>query len=136
MNFSVTLGTAGLPVIGTLNEIEFDPTTPIAVAPSGKPDCMVNSDLGKDVSDFTFLPSGCVPGANCSRVRALVVGFNDNPFGSIPDGALLYSCNVQIAPSATTGSTTLVCPPGSSFYTDPNKNDFPADCTDGSITIQ
>jgi len=136
VSFSVTLGAAGQDVAGTLNDIVFDPSTPIAVTAFGKPDCTVNSSLGKDVSGFSFLPSGCTPGVDCTSARALVAGFNVNPFGSIPDGAVLYTCNVQISATAMAGSTLLACPPGSSFYTDPNKVDFPADCANGSITVQ
>lgn len=93
------------PAAGTQNEIVFDPTTPIGATPEGEPDCSVNPAIDKDGTSFLFLPTDCVPNVDCERVRAFVLALdNTDP---IPDGTLLYQCDVQVASDAPVGVYTL-----------------------------
>jgi YVTN family beta-propeller protein len=135
VSLSVTLGAAGMAVFGTVNQIVFDPSTPI-IDVSGTPDCMVDPSLGSNVVGvFSFLPSGCTATGTCSAVQAEVNGPNFS--FALPDGAVLYSCQLHI--NATTGTTVqLACPLISSQYTMTvaQPPTLPADCTNGSITVQ
>ncbi|MGH3639493.1 MAG: FG-GAP repeat domain-containing protein, partial [Mycobacterium sp.] len=94
--FSVTLGTGGAPVVSVQNDITFDPTTPIMSCAFvvSKPD-----------SAFSFFPTDCTPGVDCTRLRAVVVSTSDlNP---IPDGSVLYTCDVRIYAHAEPGDHAL-----------------------------
>jgi hypothetical protein len=135
----VTLHTAGKHVLGTVNEVYFAADTPIRAKPDGTPDCAVNPELGKDLTSFAFRPPECSETA-CTGTRALVVGFEVNPGGAIPDGAELYRCVVTISAAAPPGTRPLRCaPPGSTdaytFYTNPERQDLPAECIDGEIVV-
>ena len=135
----VTLHTAGKSVLGTENELYFAADTPIRAKADGTPDCAANPELGKDLTSFAFRPPECSETA-CSGARALVVGFEVNPSGAIPDGAELYRCVVTISAAAPPGTRPLRCaPPGSTdaytFYTNPERQDLPAECIDGEIVV-
>jgi hypothetical protein len=99
ITFTARLRTAGAIVGGTQNDIIFDSAdTPIAAKASGAPDCHVNPEIGKEATSFAFVPSGCT-GTACTAVRALVFSLeNTDP---ITDGSVLYTCTVNISPSAT-----------------------------------
>ena len=88
-------------VAGTQNEIFFDPAAPIAATDQGKPDCTVNPDIHKDGTDFLFLPPDCTPDVTCTGIRAFVLALENT--GAIPDGAVLYSCAVQVAADTAVG---------------------------------
>jgi hypothetical protein len=88
----------GQTVAGIQNDIAFDPNTPIASI-GGRPDCTVNPALNQSAY-FAFEPPGCSPGATCTSIRELIFSFSLIP---IPDGSLLYTCNVAISPTAPTG---------------------------------
>src|SRR6185369_12533310 len=71
---------------------------PIAATQAGKPDCTVNPAIDKMATAFSFRPPGCGAAA-CTSIRALVVSVsNTDP---IPDGAVLYTCNANVAAGAT-----------------------------------
>jgi hypothetical protein len=88
-----------------INDIGFDPLTPIAARLDGKPNCSENAEIDKAETAFAFLPLGCT-GAECNGVRALVLPTDNVP--PIPDGATLYSCEVAIAADAPAGVYPLV----------------------------
>jgi len=93
------------PIAGVMNDLSFDPHTPIAVAPNGtRPDCRLNSDIAIDAESFSFLPQGCSAGIDCTGVHALVLARDNGP---IADGATLYTCTVAIAADARLGSYAL-----------------------------
>ena len=95
---NATLHTGGENLAGTQNDIGFDPAQiSIPAKSNGRPDCAANGALGKEGTAFSFLPAGCKQGS-CNSVRALVLSLSD--VAPIPDGAMLYTCTVQIAPSA------------------------------------
>jgi hypothetical protein len=83
----------------------------------------------KNGTAFSFQPPGCEVGATCTAIRALVLSLsNVNP---IPDGAVLYSCDV------TTGETPGVFPltclnEGAS---DPAGRSLPTRCDDGQVVV-
>jgi hypothetical protein len=90
--FAVQLDTGGAPVVSVQNDISFDPTTPIMSC---------SFVVNKPDSAFSFFPPDCTPGLDCTSVRAVVVSTNDtNP---IPDGSVLYTCDVRIYAHAEPG---------------------------------
>jgi hypothetical protein len=82
-------GTVGF-VAGVQNDLRFDPHTAIV-------SCTVNSDLQKGASGFYIGPGS---------MRALILGW-DYPPPPIPDGAVLYTCTLEIAPTAAPGTYPL-----------------------------
>jgi hypothetical protein len=105
VTFAVSLSTAGASVAGVQADIAFDSiNTPVAATATGTPDCVVNPSIGKEATAFGFQPPGCV-GAACTAFRALVLSFSN--VDPIPDGSVLYTCNVDIAAGAAPGSYPL-----------------------------
>jgi hypothetical protein len=121
VSFSVTVDTAGGRIAATQNQITFDPNARIASTASGEPDC-----TGPGAT--AFLPLGCVPSQDCQAIRGTLA---TDP---IPNGAVAYTCNVDISASATVGSRfTLHC--FGAIFVDENIEQFPADCEDGEIVV-
>jgi acyl-CoA reductase-like NAD-dependent aldehyde dehydrogenase len=107
--FSVVVGTGGLPVAGIQNDIAYSSVTPIAATSAGKPDCTVNPNIsgaGRMTLSAAFRPSGCT-GAKCTSARLILVPEGMNVF-DIPDGATLYTCRINIAPTAALGTYPIV----------------------------
>lgn len=122
VSFDVTLATMGEDVAGTDNEIFFDPDTPIT-------GCTFNPDLVTGFSTFDFQPGGCTPGIDCESVRALLITVPT----VIPDGSVLYSCDIAIGPDAAGGSYPLACvDPASST---PLGMPLSTACPDGAVTV-
>lgn len=88
-------------VAGVQNDLTFDPSLPIAARPNGRPDCAFDPATGKNASAFGFQPPGCIPGEDCAAVRAVVLSFGDTD--PIPDGSVLYTCNLAPAADAEAG---------------------------------
>jgi MYXO-CTERM domain-containing protein len=104
----VTLATEGSEVAGTQNDITFGDATSgiqIAARSNGRPDCAVNPDIEKGGTSFAFQPSGCTAGTDCTGARALVLALDN--VDPIPDGSVLYTCQIAIAASASAGEKTL-----------------------------
>lgn len=102
---TATLRSGGRAIAGTQNDIGFDARQAgIAARPNGRPDCRANPAIGKDATAFSFLPKGCRPPA-CTQVRALVLSLNN--VDPIPNGSVLYTCQVTIPASAVPGSQGL-----------------------------
>ncbi len=105
VTFAVTLSTAGASVAAVGADIAFDSiNTPVAATGTGEPDCMVNAGIDKEATAFFFQPPGCA-GSACTAVRAIVISFTN--LAEIPDGSVLYTCNVDISPGAAAGSYPL-----------------------------
>ncbi len=137
VSFDVSLGTAGLDVFGTDNDIALQPEAPIAATTTGTPDCTVNPDIQKAGTFFVFQPAGCTVGTNCQSIRAFVTTQPGNPVNPIPDGSRLFTCNVDIATTASgtvpincTRSEASAAPPGGMSQL------ITADCTNGEIIVQ
>ena len=94
----VKLATGGQSVAGTQNDLAFPAGVAVKTKPNGKPDCAVNPDIDKGATSFAFRQAGCPEGSTC--VRALVLS-TDN-VNEIPDGSVLYTCNVTVAGSGGT----------------------------------
>ena len=67
------------------------------------PDCSVNASLGKG-GFFAFTPENC-SGTACTGVRAVILALDNT--NAIPDGSTLYTCHVDIAPSAALNQYAL-----------------------------
>ncbi|MCX8072231.1 MAG: hypothetical protein N3C12_07260 [Candidatus Binatia bacterium] len=95
----VKLATGGRLIAGTQNDISFDVSVRVKAGPDGLPACRPNADIGKELTLFAFLPPGC-SGTACTGMRALVA--SQSNVDPIPDGAVLYTCDIT-----ATGSGTL-----------------------------
>jgi hypothetical protein len=133
VTFAVTLSTAGELVAAMQADIAFDSlNTPVAATGTGRPDCMVNPAIGKESTLFTFQPNGCV-GAACTAFRAVVLSFSN--FDPIPDGSVLYTCNVAISPGAAAGTYPLTI--SNFILATPDGQQVPGVvATDGAITVE
>lgn len=126
----VTLRTEGRPVVATQSDLSFDANTPIAALPNGKPDCSMNPAIDKRGTTFVFEPVGCVQDATCTVVRALVVAFDNVDL--IPDGAVLYTCNVRIGAGVPPGAYPLTIVASGS---DPFAGGLTAALTGGYVVV-
>jgi hypothetical protein len=101
----VTLRT-DVEVVGTGNSIAFDPQTPIAARANGRPACFRGEDRPGPVGySFAFLPLDCRPGVSCTAIRVLVLALD--AVIEIPDGSVLYFCELDIAAGAQPGTYAL-----------------------------
>lgn len=100
--FTATFVAQGMEIASLQTDIQFDAANvPIVSLSRGLPDCKLNPDLDR-ISIFSFVPSGCAP---CSWIRTAVIsGF---PVTALPDGVLLYTCRIAIAPDASVGEYAL-----------------------------
>ena len=121
VTFSATIDTAGVDISSEQSDITFDvANAPIAALPNGAPDCTINASLGVGAS-FSFNSfAGCqgqtacccamsappCPGTACTTLRAAVLSLSF-PLTALPDGALLYTCHVNIAASAAPATYPL-----------------------------
>lgn len=133
VSIDVSLNT-GTDVAGTQNDITVAAPLAIAARTQGTrqvPDCTANGDIDKGGTSFAFQPPNCTPGENCTGVRALVLSLSN--VDPIPDGSVLYSCNIAIAGDADNGDYPLTCSnPGAS---DPAGGALNTACTNGTITV-
>jgi YVTN family beta-propeller protein len=105
VSLTARLDARGHAVAGVQTDIVFvGQTVVVATRANGRPDCSVNPEIDKPATAFAFQPSGCVA-SGCDAVRVLVFAFdNTDP---IPDGSMLYTCQVAIAADAAPGTYTL-----------------------------
>jgi YVTN family beta-propeller protein len=130
--FSASLHAAGHEVAAAQNDVAFDPSTPIAALPNGKPACSVNPSINKGATSFVFEPVGCTPGAgDCSAVRALVVALDN--VDPIADGAVLYTCTLSVAADTPPGSYALAVSAASG--SDPVGNALSAVAINGTVIV-
>jgi hypothetical protein len=123
---------AGLdPVAGTFNEIELDASFQVAPNKAGRPACRRNPAIDKNATLFAFSPAGCTPRFDCTSVRAVVLSLEN--VAPIPDGSLLYTCQLEIDVDAVPGTHTLrnVHPQAGGSY----GNEIPVTGSDGTITV-
>ncbi len=127
---SVTLNT-GVDVAGTQNDISLPAGITIAAKANGKPDCAVNLDIDKGGTSFAFQPSGCTPGTDCTGIRSLVLALDN--VTPIPDGSLLYTCQVAIAAGVADGTYALTC--SNAGASDPDGGALITNCINGSAVV-
>ncbi len=80
-------------VAGGQNDLSLPATLRIHSNSNGRPDCAVNPTIDKSGSSFLFRPNDCV-GDACTSMRALV--FATDNLEPIADGAVLYTCNIDV----------------------------------------
>ncbi len=134
----ISAATLALPhdeiVAGTQNDIGFPPGARVSAAANGKPDCSVNPDIRKENTSFVFRPPHCA-GAECTGMRTIVVstGSSEDTRRPIANGAVLYTCRLEIAPTA---EGTLPLRVTGVVMSDPDGNRVPdAEGIDGLITV-
>ncbi|MDX2166668.1 MAG: hypothetical protein SF182_06375 [Deltaproteobacteria bacterium] len=111
------------PVAGVQNNLEIDPAVAaIAAAVDGRPACRVNAAIDKHGTAFSFQSNGAV--------RALVLALDN--LDPIPDGSLLYSCDVRLAADAQPGRYRVRVLDAAA--SDPNGQALPAEGT-GEIEV-
>lgn len=131
---SATLDTGGREIAGTQNDIEFNPRqVGIAPAADGTPDCTPNRRIGKDATAFSFLPQGCRAAAGqCTSVRAIVLSVSN--VKPIPNGSVLYTCNVAVASGTPPGGYRLHVTHAA--FSSPDGKALTGNVTDGVITVR
>jgi hypothetical protein len=128
----VTLNSEGAQVAGTQNDITFGADSGVAIAAkaNGKPDCAVNPDIDKGGTSFAFQPSGCTAGTSCTGMRSLVLALDN--VSAIPDGSVLYTCQVAIASDAT---GTIALTNSNTGASDPDGNALATTGVSGNVTV-
>jgi hypothetical protein len=102
---TVRLRSMGDAVVAAQNAIELGPPLSIVGRADGEPDCEANQQIDKDATTFRFRPPGCVPGASCTSLRAVVIAFDN--LAPILDGSVLYACRLAVAAGAAPGDYPL-----------------------------
>ena len=113
-------------VAGTQNDLTFDATnTPIApsVDDPTVPDCTANTAISKDGTAFSF--------TTATTIRALVLSLKN--VKTIPDGSVLYSCNVNVSATAADGSYPLTL--SGIHLSDPAGASIAGTGTNGAIVV-
>jgi hypothetical protein len=129
VSFSVTVSTAGKQVQVAQNQISFDLLhAPIDPVPDGlEPDCS-----GVGAAGVTeFLPLDCVVGETCEGIQASFATVTN-----MPDGLVLYSCNVTISSDAAPGSRLPLTCSAATYLPNENAGPLTAACTDGEIVVE
>ncbi|MGH7787392.1 MAG: hypothetical protein ACRERC_11030 [Candidatus Binatia bacterium] len=127
---SATLNT-GVEVAGTENIISFTPEAAIRATEQGRPMCARNEAIDKGGTAFSFQPSGCSVGSTCTAVKALVLSLEN--VAPIPDGSVLYTCDIAVATDAEPGDYPLTC--SGALSSDPEGGEVATSCVDGTITV-
>jgi hypothetical protein len=98
VRFEAILHVTGVEVVGVQNDIAFDP----AVLSVGlcSPGPAINKQIG-----FNLIPSDCADTGTCTTLRVLV--FSPINLDPIPDGTLLYFCDVLVQADAPLGRSPL-----------------------------
>ncbi|MCK6555504.1 MYXO-CTERM sorting domain-containing protein [Candidatus Binatia bacterium] len=104
VTIDATLATGGGDVAGTQNDFTFategNRQVTVVRKTNGRPDCAVNPEINKTSTTFAFQPPSCTA-ETCTAVRAIV--FSSEDVEPIADGAVLYTCKIQVAESAPDG---------------------------------
>lgn len=100
LTLEVRLRSGEEPIAGLQADVAFPSAVRIAARRDGKPDCTFGSDPNfAGYSGLAFQPAGCAL-ADCRAVRLLLI---TSELVAIPDGALMLSCRVDVAPDAAPG---------------------------------
>ncbi|MGD0946724.1 MAG: hypothetical protein ABSA52_04765 [Candidatus Binatia bacterium] len=121
--FYVTLTTtAGEQVAATETTIGFESETPVV-------QCTTNPSFA--ISQCALQPTGCTAGVNgnCQQTECIIAGFG----GTIPNGSVLYTCDVNIASNAAIGEYALSCSAVSVL--DSAGNSLNPQCTGGYVEV-
>ena len=130
VRIGVTLHTSEI-IGGVQNDLHFEPQAAIAVSPGSIPDCTVDPTLDWIAGpEFSFQPPACVPGLDCTGIRALLI--TAEPLATIASGTVLYTCTVAIDPGAS-GTAALTC--DNSLGSTPQGEARDVSCSGGLIAI-
>ena len=116
VTIAVVIRTERREIAATDNQIHFDPAAPIVA-------CAPNPAIGRNATVFSF---------SRHYVRALVLSFSD--LSPLADGAVLYTCEVDIAPDAAPGTYLLEAKAPEA--SDPDGNPVAIVGIDGAIVVQ
>jgi len=135
---TATLRTGGNMVAGTQNDFSFDTAnTPVVRRTNGRPTCTVNPEINKNSTSFAFQPPMCTA-ETCTGVRAIV--FSSEDVEPIPDGSVLYTCDIGIPTTAVGGdypltlSGVILSNPQGMRVCGTTTN--PCGATNGSVTVE
>jgi YVTN family beta-propeller protein len=129
---SVVLDTRGSSVAGIQIDVGFAPPLAIASASNGILPCTIGPTLRDDlVLSSAFLPSSCT-GSACHAIRFLLLSFTD--VDPLPDRAVMFSCDVLIAPDAAPGSYPLSA--SNAGASDPAGNALDTNGVAGAVTVR
>ena len=117
----VTLRTMGADVNAVAHNLSVDAKTPIA-------SCAVNP-LFDQTGGVNLFPEECEASSDCVAARAVLAQFSH---ANIPDGTVLYSCNLKIAADAH-GDYPIVC--SDPEASDANSNSLSTNCSDGTVSV-
>ncbi len=123
VSVAVTLTTGGAEVGGITNVLTSD---------SAFVGCSVGPNLG--ISSLLLQPQGCTPGSDCQQVGAVITGPINGSLQPIPDGSVLYTCDVKITGGSVGQVFHLTCsePAAASL----NGTDLPGTtCQNGAILV-
>jgi hypothetical protein len=112
----VTLSAAGAVMAGVQNDLEFPP----GVQVDG---CTVNPAIDKPASAFRVVSPD---------VRAVIVALDN--LDAIPDGAVLYTCDVEVAADAAPGRLPIRCT--NAHAATARGEAVPIGCADGALVVQ
>jgi hypothetical protein len=100
LTLEVRLRSGREPIAGLQADVGFPSVARITARPDGHPDCTYGSDPNfAGYSSVGFQPPGCAL-TGCLGVRLLLITSDLVP---IPDGTLMLSCRVDLAPDAASG---------------------------------
>ena len=102
---SVSLATGGAAVAGAQCDVGSGGSVVVKAAANGRPDCAVNPAINKMGTLFSFRPPAC-SGEACTAARALVLSVDN--VDAIPDGSVLFTCNVTVSGNGGTVPLTGV----------------------------
>jgi hypothetical protein len=102
VDMAVYLHTTGNEIAGIQIQVRALAPLTIAISDTGRPDCWRNTDLNKDYTVYAF-PNRAA--GDWTYMRAIVVSLTN--LDPIPDGALLFTCRVDIAADAEPGAYQL-----------------------------
>lgn len=129
---TIRLQTNAAHIAGEQNDIVVSNPALVAANGDGAPACTVNPAINKPDTAFAFLPPGCQPDhGECIGIRSLVFAFDN--VAAIPDGSVLYSCEVTLLDTAPGVSLPLQL--ANVHASDPAGNAVPVVGQDGTLTI-
>ena len=102
-----------------------------AVGADGQPACRVNPAIHKDATAHAFQPFSCRSDSACEAVRTLVLALDN--VDPIPDGVLLYQCELEIAAEARPGHYEL--PASMAGFSDPEGHPLPGTARAGRLEV-
>lgn len=126
VSVQVTLNAMGAQVGGVINVITFDPVVPIV-------GCTVSPPFAL-ISAVVLQPVGCTPSVDCQQAKAIITGpFQGGSLQPIPDGSVLYTCDVKISGGSVAQSLPLTCSDPSAST--PDGTELPAQCSSGQVRV-